>query len=63
MDCSAYLVFNFQYPLVQAKIEVSSLAPKHIIKPCELWFLIGLPVDWQSPIGRLCSDQPDQLHF
>jgi hypothetical protein len=29
------------------KIEVSSLAPEHVIKPGELWFLIGLPVDWK----------------
>jgi hypothetical protein len=43
----------FSGPLIQAKIEVSSLAPEHIIKPGELWF----------PVGRLCSDQADELHF
>jgi hypothetical protein len=48
---------------VRTKIEVSSLAPEHVIKPGELRFSIKLPVDWQSPIGRLCSDQADQLHF
>jgi hypothetical protein len=53
----------FSGPLVQAKIEVSSLAPKHIIKTGELRFLIRLPADWQSPIGRLHSNQVDQLHF
>jgi hypothetical protein len=53
----------FSGPLVQAKIEVSSLAPEHVVKPGELRFPIGLPVDWQSLIGCLCSDQVDQLHF
>jgi hypothetical protein len=37
------------------KIEVSSLAPEHVINPDELRFLIGLPTDWQSPIEPLCS--------
>jgi hypothetical protein len=43
------------------KIEVSSLAPEHVIKPSELRFPIRLPVDWKSPIGRLRSSQTDQL--
>jgi hypothetical protein len=43
------------------KIEVLSLAPEHVIKPSELRFLIGLPVDCKSPIGRLRSKQADQL--
>jgi hypothetical protein len=63
MDGSAYLVFDLQWSLVWAKIEVSSLAPEHVIKPGKLRFPIGLPTDWQSSIERLCSDQADQLHF
>jgi hypothetical protein len=55
--------FIFSGPLVQAKIEVSSLAPEYVIKPGKLRFPIGLPADWQSLIGRLCSNQADQLHF
>jgi hypothetical protein len=35
----------FSDPLVQVKIEVSSLAPEHVIKFGELWFPIVLPVD------------------
>jgi hypothetical protein len=35
----------FSVPLVRAKIEVSSLAPEHVINSGELQFLIGLPVD------------------
>jgi hypothetical protein len=35
------------------KIEVLSLTPEHVIKPGELRFPIGLPVDWKSPIGLL----------
>jgi hypothetical protein len=51
----------FSGPLAWVKIEVSSLAPEHIIKPGEFRFPIGLLVDWKSPIGRLHSNQPDQL--
>jgi hypothetical protein len=51
----------FSGPLVQTKNEISSLAPEHIIKHGELRLLIELPVDWQSPIRRLCLDQADQL--
>jgi hypothetical protein len=58
---SACLIFDIQCPLVRVKIEVSSLTPEHVIKPGELRFLIGLPVDWKSPIGRLRSNQADQL--
>jgi hypothetical protein len=47
--------------LVRVKIEVSSLAPEHVIKPGELWFLIRLLVDWKSWIGHLRSNQADQL--
>jgi hypothetical protein len=46
--------------LVQVKIEVPSLAYEYVIKPGELRFPIGLPVDWKSPIGRLRSNQADQ---
>jgi hypothetical protein len=53
----------FSEPPIQAKFEVSSLAPEHVIKPGKLQFLIELPTDWQSPIKRLWSDQTDQLHF
>jgi hypothetical protein len=35
----------FSGPLVQAKFEVSSLAPEHVIKAGELWFSIKLPTD------------------
>jgi hypothetical protein len=45
MDYFACLVFDFQWAPIQAKIEVSSLAPEHVIKPCELLFPIGLPAD------------------
>jgi hypothetical protein len=60
MGRSACLIFDIQCPLVRVKIEVSSLAPEHIIKPGELWVLIGLPVDWKSLIRRLHSNQADQ---
>jgi hypothetical protein len=43
-------------PMVQAKTEVLSLALEHVIEPGELRFSIELLADWQSPIGRLCSD-------
>jgi hypothetical protein len=61
MGWSAYLIFEIQWPLVRVKIEVSPLAPEHAIKPGELRFPIGLPVDWKSPIGRLRLNQADQL--
>jgi hypothetical protein len=51
-------MFDIQCPLVRVKIEVS---PEHVIKPGELRFPIGPPVDWKSPIGRLRSNQADQL--
>jgi hypothetical protein len=51
----------YSVPLVRVKIELSSLAPEHVIKPGELRFPIGLPVDWKSPIKRLHSNQADQL--
>jgi hypothetical protein len=57
-DC---LVFDIQCPLVRVKIEVSSLASKHVIKPGGLRFPIGLQVDCKSPIERLRSNQTDQL--
>jgi hypothetical protein len=63
MGCSAYLVFDLQWAPNSEKIEMSSLAPEHVIKPGELQFPIRLPVNWQSPIGLLCSDQADELHF
>jgi hypothetical protein len=61
MGWTVCLIFDIQCPLIQVKIEVSSLAPEHIIKSGELWFPIGLPVDWKSLIGRLYSNQADQL--
>jgi hypothetical protein len=61
IDWSVCLIFDIQWPLVQVKIEVSSLAPEHVIKPDELRFLIGLLVDWKSPIERLRSNQADRL--
>jgi hypothetical protein len=53
------LIFNS--PLVRVKIEILSLAPEHVIKPGKLRFLVGLLVDWKSPIERLHSNQADQL--
>jgi hypothetical protein len=53
------LIFNGSR--VQVKIEVSSLAPEHVIKLGELWFPIDLPMDWKSPIEHLRSNQVDQL--
>jgi hypothetical protein len=38
-----YLIFNGS--LVWVKIEVSPLAPEHVINPDDLRFLIGLPTD------------------
>jgi hypothetical protein len=61
MGWSVCLIFDIQWPLVRVKIKVSSLAPEYIIKPGELRFPIGLPVNWKSPIGRLCLNQADQL--
>jgi hypothetical protein len=61
MDWSVCLIFDIQWLIVQVKIEVSSLAPEHVIKSSKLQFLIGLPVDWKSLIGRLRSNQADQL--
>jgi hypothetical protein len=55
--------FIFSGPLVQAKIETSSLAPKHVINPSILRFSIRLSTDWQSLIGPLCSDQADQFYL
>jgi hypothetical protein len=43
--------------LVRVKIEVSALAPEHIINPGELQFLIGILADWQSSIRLLCLNQ------
>jgi hypothetical protein len=60
MGWFACLIFDIQWRLVQVEIEVSSLAPEHVIKSSELQFPIGLPVDWKSPIGRLRSNQADQ---
>jgi hypothetical protein len=61
MCWSACLIFDIQCLLVQVKIEVSSLAAEHVIKFDELRFPIGLPVDWKSLIGRLHSNQANQL--
>jgi hypothetical protein len=49
------LIFNG--PLIWKKIEVSSLTPEHVINHGELRFSIGLPTDWQSSIGPICSNQ------
>jgi hypothetical protein len=59
MDCSAWLIIHIYWGPGPEKIEVSSLAPKHVINPGELRFSIGLPADWQSPIGPLCSNQAE----
>jgi hypothetical protein len=61
MSWNVCLIFDIQCPLIQVKIEVSSLAPEHVIKSGERWFPIGLPVDWKLPIGRLHLNQADQL--
>jgi hypothetical protein len=61
MCWSVCLIFDIQWPLVRVKIEVSSVAPEHVIKHGEHRFPIGLPVDWKSPIRRLRSNQTDQL--
>jgi hypothetical protein len=53
----------FSGPLVQANIEVSSLALEHVINPGELWFPIGLSADWQSLIRPFCSNQAKRLHL
>jgi hypothetical protein len=44
------------------KIEVSSLAPEHVINHGELQLPIRLSADWQSPIGPL-SNQAKWLHL
>jgi hypothetical protein len=41
MSQSVCLIFDIQWPLVRVKIEVSSLAPEHVIKPDELRFRSG----------------------
>jgi hypothetical protein len=56
---SACLFFDLQYSPDSEKNELSSLAPEHVINSSELRFLIGLPADWQSPIGLLCSNQAE----
>jgi hypothetical protein len=53
------LIFDLQRVPGSGKIEVSSLAPKHIINPGELQFQIGLPADWQSSIEPLCLNQAE----
>jgi hypothetical protein len=63
MGYFACLVLDLQWTNGSRKIKVSSLAPKHVIIPGELRFPIGLPVDWQSLIGPLCSNQAEQLHI
>jgi hypothetical protein len=63
MGWSVCLIFDIQWPLVQVKIEVSSLAPEHVIKPGKLQFPIGLPMNWKSPIGRLHLNQANQLSW
>jgi hypothetical protein len=45
MDCSACLVFDLQWAPNSEKIEMSSLASEHVIKPGELQFPIRLPVN------------------
>jgi hypothetical protein len=53
----------FSMPLVQGKIEVSSLVPEHDINHGELQFLIGLPADWQSSIGPLYLNRTERVHL
>jgi hypothetical protein len=50
MGCPACLAFDLQWAPSSRKIDVSSLASQHVIKPGKLWFSIGLLVDWQSPV-------------
>jgi hypothetical protein len=59
----ACLVFDLQWAPGTGKFEVLSLAPKHVINSGELRFSIRLSVDWQSPIGPLCSNQAERLHL
>jgi hypothetical protein len=63
MGYSICLVFTLQWAPHSGKIEVSSLAPEHIINPGELRFSIGLLADWQSLIGPLCLNQAERLHL
>jgi hypothetical protein len=55
------LIFDIQWPPSSGENWGVSLAPEYVIKPGELRFPIELPVDWKSPIGRLYSNQADQL--
>jgi hypothetical protein len=63
MEYFVYLVFDLQWAPDLEKIEISSLAPEHVINPGELRFSIGLPANWQSSIGPLCSNQAERLHL
>jgi hypothetical protein len=63
MGYSVYLVFDLQWVPGSGKIEVSSLAPEHVINHGKFRFSIGLPADWQSPIGPLYSNQVERLHL
>jgi hypothetical protein len=63
MGYSVCLIFDLQWAPGSGKIEVSLLAPEHIINSGEFWFSIGLLADWQSPIGPLCSNQAERLHL
>jgi hypothetical protein len=60
---SVYLIFDLQWAPDSEKIEVSSLAPEHVINHGELQFPIGLLADWQSPIGPLYLNQAERLHL
>jgi hypothetical protein len=53
MCYSAYLVFDLQWAPGSGKIEVSSLAPEHVINSGEL----------QLPIGPLYSNQAERLYL
>jgi hypothetical protein len=63
MRHSVCLVFDIQWAPGSGKVEVSSLAPEHVNNPGELRFSVGLPADWQLPIGPLCSNQAERLHL
>jgi hypothetical protein len=63
IDYPVCLVFIYSGAPVQTKIEMSSLATKHVINPDELSFPIGLPADWQSPFRPLYSNQAERLYL
>jgi hypothetical protein len=63
MGYSGCLVFDFQWAPGPEKIELSPLAPEHIINPGEFRFPIGLLADWQPSIRPLSLNQTERLHL